>query len=214
MRRIPALLLILFLNPILGVAQKSLNTRQIPWNAHLKFLGQCILPYNMNFRGTIVGGLSGIDYNPQKNEYYLISDDRSLKNPARFYTAKIYLGPHSIDSVALIGVTFLKNRQHKTYPNSSEDPSHTPDPEALRFDHFRNRMIWSSEGERIVRPGKVVLEDPAITEITPSGNYLDTFELPSQLRMQPGHTGPRRNKLPRSKLPGYLTLTSDSKYNT
>lgn len=47
----------------------------------LKFLSQYVVPFNKEYDSSIIGGLSGIDYNPKKNEYYLISDDRSGINP-------------------------------------------------------------------------------------------------------------------------------------
>ena len=43
----------------------------------LKYLGEYIVPYNQPFKGTTVGGLSGIDYDSLHQLYYLISDDRS-----------------------------------------------------------------------------------------------------------------------------------------
>lgn len=162
---------------------------------HLKFLDEYTVPFNANFNNTTVGGLSGIDYNPANKEYYMISDDRSEKNPARFYVARIVLGENKIDSVVFTNVKFLKDSTGKNYPNSHTDPYHTPDPEALRYDVKNNTYVWSSEGERIVRPGKIVLEDPAVTEITPEGKYIDTFELPSQLHMHVNESGPRQNSV-------------------
>jgi hypothetical protein len=160
---------------------------------HLKFLSEYDVPFNYNFKNTVVGGLSGIDYVPERNSYYLISDDRSEYNPARFYEAKIVLNNNKIDSVVFSGVTFLKNNVGKVYPNSHNDPYHTPDPEALRYNAKKNTFIWSSEGERIVKPGKIVLEDPAVTEINQEGDYIDTFQLPPQLQMQSTESGPRQN---------------------
>jgi hypothetical protein len=89
--------------------------------------------------------------------------------------------------------TFLKNKVGNFYPNSRQDASHTPDPEALRFNPKNNTFAWSSEGERIVNPQKTILENPAITEISIAGNYLDTFQLPPQLHIQATENGPRQN---------------------
>lgn len=47
----------------------------------LKFLSQYVVPFNKKYDSSIIEGLSGKDYNPKKNEYYLISDDRSDINP-------------------------------------------------------------------------------------------------------------------------------------
>ncbi len=149
----------------------------------------------MNFKNTTIGGLSGIDYNSGSNVYYMISDDRSERNPARFYEAQIIINKAKIDSVIFKDVKFLKNDSGKVYPNSLTDPYHTPDPEALRYNSKNNTFVWSSEGERIVTPGKLVLEDPTITEINVAGYYIDTFQLPPQLHMHANESGPRRNSV-------------------
>jgi hypothetical protein len=161
--------------------------------SHLKFLDEYDVPYNMEFNNTTIGGLSGIDYNPKQDLYYLISDDRSEKNPARFYTARVVINQNKIDSFIFADVTFLKNNVGKVYPDFHNDPFRTPDPEAMRYDPRKDILVWSSEGERIVTPNKVVLEDPSVTEINTDGNYIDTFTLPSQLRMHVTESGPRRN---------------------
>ncbi|HEY5465353.1 MAG TPA: hypothetical protein VIJ95_19015 [Hanamia sp.] len=68
-----------------------------------------------------------------------------------------------MDSVIFTGVTILKEQLGNFYPNSRQDPCHTPDPEALRFFPKNNTFIWSSEGERIVSHQRTVLEDPAVS---------------------------------------------------
>ena len=151
--------------------------------------------YNKEFQNTIIGGLSGIDYDRQKNVYYIISDDRSEKNPARFYEAEIIISQNKIDTVIFLDTKFLKNNVGNFYPDSHNDPYNTPDPEAIRYNPKKNIFVWSSEGERIVRPNKIVLEDPSITQINTDGNYLDTFTLPPQLRMHAKETGPRQNEV-------------------
>jgi hypothetical protein len=159
----------------------------------LKFLSEYVVPFNKQLNNTTIGGLSGIDYNAEKNEYYLISDDRSEKNPARFYTAQILINQNKIDSVVFLQNVFLKDKMGNFYPNSLQDPFHTPDPEALRYDSKNNNFIWSSEGERIVNSQQTILENPAITEVNPNGNFIDTFQLPPQLVMQATQKGPRQN---------------------
>ena len=162
---------------------------------HLKFLSEYDVGFNKQFNNTTIGGLSGIDYNPVDTSYYIISDDRSEKNPARFYKARITINKNKIDTVAFTDVTFLKNKEGNNYPNSQTDPYHTPDPEAMRYNTTNNTLVWCSEGERIVKPGKTVLEDGGITEIDTIGNYIDTFQLPSQLQMHSYESGPRQNSV-------------------
>ncbi|MDQ6890944.1 MAG: esterase-like activity of phytase family protein, partial [Bacteroidota bacterium] len=121
------------------------------------------IPFNQQFQHTIIGGLSGIDYNAKKNEYYIVSDDRSEKNPARFYKARIIINKDKIDSVIFLETIFLRDKEGNLYPGILADPYYTPDPEALRCNPLNNTFTWSSEGERIVKPGNVVLEDPSVT---------------------------------------------------
>ncbi|MGN6194385.1 MAG: esterase-like activity of phytase family protein [Ginsengibacter sp.] len=181
---------ILFIISSCSSSQKNQKTPEIH---QLKFLSEYVVPYNFQFQNTTVGGLSGIDYNSEKKEYYFISDDRSQKNLARFYTAQIAINQNKIDSVIFLQTTFLKDKSGNFYPNSAQDPFHTPDPEALRYYPKSNSFIWSSEGERIVNSQNVVLEDPAVTEINTSGNFTDTFQLPPQLQMHATEYGPRQN---------------------
>src|SRR4029077_13405950 len=74
-----------------------------------------------------------------------------------------------------------------------QDAAHTPDPEAMRYDRQTNQLIWSSEGERIIKANNIVLENPAVTIITTEGKYIDTFPVPSLLHMQATENGPRQN---------------------
>ena len=161
--------------------------------SQIKLIGEYDVPYNFLFNGTTVGGLSGIDYDSAKGVYYLISDDRSAINAARYYTAKVFFNEKKIDSVVFIYVTTLLQANGKSYPNSKQDPSHTPDPEALRYNPITHQMTWTSEGERIVRGKDTVLENPAITIMSPGGKYLDTFPLPANLLMHATENGPRQN---------------------
>ena len=159
----------------------------------LKFLGEYDIPHKMNFNGTVVGGLSGIDYDAKNDVYYIISDDRSSFNPARFYTVSINLKNDKIDTVIFKKVTTLKQAGGNVYPSSAQDPSHTPDPEGIRYNPITKKMVWTSEGERIVRTGKIVLEDPTIIEIDTNGYYKDSFELPANMHMHATENGPRQN---------------------
>ena len=170
----------------------STSTENISINK-LQLLDEYDVPFNKPFNNTIIGGLSGIDYDKKHDQYYMICDDRSAINPARFYTAKIILNGKKIDSVHFTTVTRLLQPDGKTYPNSKEDPYHTPDPESMRYNAKTNDLVWTSEGERIVNAVKVVLEDPSIYIIDRDGHYKDSFLLPANLHMHASENGPRQN---------------------
>jgi hypothetical protein len=159
----------------------------------LRFLSQYDLPFNLSYNNTIVGGLSGIDYDAKNNLYYLISDDRSDRNPARFYTAKIFFSEKKIDSISFTGVKYMLRVDGQAYPNNKQDARQTPDPEAIRFNPVSGMLAWSSEGERIVTDRDTVLGNPSIVLIRPGGGYIDSFILPGNLFMHATEKGPRRN---------------------
>ncbi|HEV8505720.1 MAG TPA: esterase-like activity of phytase family protein [Chitinophagaceae bacterium] len=171
----------------------------------LKFLGEYDVPNGKQFKGTTIGGLSGIDYDANNDIYYMISDDRSAINPARFYTAKVHLKENQIDSVEFIDVKTFLQRDGTPYPNSTQDPLHTPDPEEIRYNPLKDELVWSSEGER--RPTNNILEDPSVVAIDRNGNYKDSFELPANMHIQATENGPRQN----SVFEG-LAFSADYKY--
>jgi hypothetical protein len=181
----------------------SCATRKNPGlNAHsqLRFLGEYLIPLKQKFKGTTVGGLSGIDYDSKNAIYYLISDDGSKIDPARFYTAKIELGEKGIDTVQLLNVTTLLQPNDSIYPYSAIDP------EAIRYHPVKHQLFWSSEGEKMVRKEGNVLFDPSIQIQSPDGKWLGRFELPVNMHIQNAERGPRSN----GSFEG-LTFTGDYK---
>ncbi|NTS43450.1 esterase-like activity of phytase family protein [Flavisolibacter sp. BT320] len=159
----------------------------------LKFLGDYVLPHKLQFAGTTVGGLSSIEYVPSEDLYYLICDDRSDINTARFYKAKIYIGKSAIDSIRLLESVTLTQKNGQPFPNRKVDSLRNPDPEALRYNPTNKTIVWSSEGERIMVPGRKVLVDPFIAIATKEGRLIDTFPLPPNMRMTEEEKGPRQN---------------------
>jgi hypothetical protein len=159
----------------------------------LRFIGSHEIPHNKSFKGTTVGGLSGIDYDAKNDQYFIISDDRSAIDPARFYVARIFLTQRGIDSVRLTGVHLLLQANGKEFPNTKQDPAHTPDPESIRYNSKTQQLVWTSEGERVIRDKVVVLQDPTITIMGLDGKYVGEFPLPSNARITAGEKGPRQN---------------------
>ncbi|RYE21877.1 MAG: esterase-like activity of phytase family protein [Sphingobacteriaceae bacterium] len=159
----------------------------------LKFLDEYDLPYNLQYKNTTVGGLSAIDYDAKNDQYYLICDDRSEINPSRFYTAKISLNKNEINSVKIVAVTILRQQNGNAYPDLKKHTRETIDPEAVRFNPKTNELVWSSEGERIVKQGDTVLIDPSINTVFTDGKYRSTLLLPEILKMHATENGPRQN---------------------
>src|SRR3954469_4245962 len=73
-------------------------------SARLRLIGEAVLPHGLQFRGTTVGGLSGIDHDPATGRWVAISDDRSELQAARFYTLQVDVTPASL-AVQVVDVT-------------------------------------------------------------------------------------------------------------
>ena len=106
-----------------------------------------------SFAGTVVGGLSGIAYDSGREVYYVISDDRSAKNPARFYTVRIPLADNRFDELQWVSCTVLRDAGGEPFAPldaAARPPVIPPDPEGIAFDVRRQQLVWTSEGARDV----------------------------------------------------------------
>jgi hypothetical protein len=162
----------------------------------IDFIGRAIFPTGSPFGGTEIGGLSGITYDAEKQVYYAISDDRSSKAPARFYSLKINLASGKLEkeNIEFTGVTTLLDENGKSFPEFSLDP------EGITF--TGNSVFVSSEGDvdRQIAP--------FIKEFSLDGKLLKTLPIPDLFLPDAKSTKGIRNNLAFEN----LTLTADRKY--
>lgn len=162
----------------------------------IDFIGRAIFPTGSPFQGTEIGGLSGITYDADKQVYYAISDDRSSKAPARFYSLKIDLqsGKLEKEQITFTGATTLLDENGKAFPNLSLDP------EGIAF--TGNSVFVSSEGDvdRTI--------SPFIKEFSLDGKLLKTLPIPDLFLPDDKGTKGIRNNLAFES----LTLTPDRQY--
>jgi LPXTG-motif cell wall-anchored protein len=115
--------------------------------APLRFLGEFVYPGGTSFEGTAVGELSGIVYDPRRDVYYAVADDRSL---ARLYTLEIDVGPQGIADVRVVGLTVLDSdvaspglQPHEPGDTDLEDIVLLPDGGLLiSSERDRNTVPW------------------------------------------------------------------------
>ena len=147
--------------------------------------------------GTVIGGLSGISYDPARQVYYVISDDRSAKNPARFDTVRIALSDKGIGGVDFVSTHPWLDRDGNPFRALDVDaqpPVIPPDPEGIAFDSRRQRLYWSSEGERLTENvSRPALLNTWVRIAGLDGGYLGEFVVPSLLDMSSDQSGPRQN---------------------
>ncbi len=112
----------------------------------IEYIGEYQVPKGLQVKDTPVGGLSGLTYDRTRDLFYAVSDDRSDRAPARFYTLKLDLdtkNPQQVkfNKVDITDVTLLKNANGETYPSGKIDP------EAIALTPQASVFV-SSEGDR------------------------------------------------------------------
>ncbi len=162
------------------------------------FIGEVTFPTRLSFKGTEVGGLSGLTYDPSKNLYYSISDDRSQINPARFYTLDINLsdGELNNEDVTFQNVTTLLNASGQPFPESSLDP------EGISLTD-NGTVFISSEGSVAATPQI----NPFVNEFSLTGEQLQALPVPQKFLPTTGDRGIRDNLAFES-----VTITPDQKF--
>ena len=153
----------------------------------LRYIGSVTVPNDTMVDGTLVGGLSGIDYDPVADLWYLISDDKSENNPARFYTAKLAFDQARFASVEIAHAVTLLQADGQPYPNAKAG-GEVPDPESIRHDPESDNLWWTSEGDRKLGAS------PFLRAATPDGQFAEAFITPEIFRMNKDQEiGPRHN---------------------
>ncbi|MEV8632401.1 esterase-like activity of phytase family protein [Streptosporangium sp. NPDC051023] len=159
-----------------------------------RFLGEQQLPHKMQFEGTTVGGLSGIDRDPLTGTWYFISDDRWRYNPARFYTGKLDINRLTgrFGGVSLTGVTTLLRPDGTPYPAYGQPES--ADPETIRFDPWSRKLLWGHEGDRPDETHPTIpVSDLFLRWVDRGGHHRGELPLPDNLKLTDTTAGPRRN---------------------
>ncbi len=123
--------------------------REQPRDLELEFLGEEILPTGLQFEGTEVGGLSSVAYDAARDLYYVISDDQSVIDPARYYTFDLDVADGDLEpgDVVVTDVTTLLDASGQPFPAASFDPEGI----ALTRD---DELVITSEGiaTRLIPP--------------------------------------------------------------
>lgn len=168
MRNITQLFQVIFLSFLSGCTAATFTVMPIMASTikDINFLGEVTFPSDTQVKGTLLGGLSGITYDVKKNIYYSISDDRSQKSPARFYTLTIELDEKSLKTVKFIDVTLLKNQNGQNFPKRGIDP------EGIALT-TKGTLYISSEGDSTATN----LINPFVNEFSLTGKHLKTLPI-------------------------------------
>lgn len=160
--------------------------------AQLRLIGEQHIPWHQDFQGTMVGGLSGIDYDARHGDWVMISDDRSDHNPARYYRAKLHYDDQAFSSVELTAVKTFLQPDGRPYPSRKEYErvgGIVSDLESLRVDPQDGSIWYSSEGD--VKLGM----NPFVRRAAPDGRFQYELPLPPLFNVDKAERfGPRDNQ--------------------
>lgn len=120
------LLLLLLLVALTGCTIPRVSAEdRLFLSLQVELLDVATLPKQV-FEETPVGGLSAITYDPSRNVFYTLSDDRGRLASPRFYTIEIAIdtvaAEPTIQSIQVTDVTFLKNADGTVYESDRLDP--------------------------------------------------------------------------------------------
>jgi len=87
----------------------------------VELLAETSLPGDLEVDRTLVGGLSGLTYDPGCDLFYAISDDRGSLAPPRFYSLKIRFDGENV-SATILGATLLRDDDGAPFPRGDLDP--------------------------------------------------------------------------------------------
>lgn len=159
----------------------------------LQLLGTTSLPFSYRVDDVLVGGISGLERNPQDGRWYLLSDDKSAEGPARFYLAEIGVGEAGPGPVRIVQTVALRTPAGGLYPPRQPagqvgPPAETADAESLRRDPRSGALWWATEGDAAARVG------PAVRQLGADGSAGPPWPLPPLFAMDAQqHRGPRPN---------------------
>ncbi|CAH1660546.1 Phytase-like domain-containing protein [Hyphomicrobiales bacterium] len=167
---------------LIGLAPSALATESTSGALSLRFIGEKSIPAHTDVDGTRVGGLSGLAFDAAGKRWIALSDDRSEKAPARFYTLKLDYDASGFRAVNIDKAVTLLDADGQPFPIRSVDP------EALRRDPGSGALYWTSEGD--VNAGI----DPVLRAATADGHFLREIKLPARYRVSiDSKHGPRNN---------------------
>ncbi|MGV7210797.1 esterase-like activity of phytase family protein [Oxalobacteraceae bacterium A2-2] len=159
--------------------------------AGLRLIGEQRIAHRQPFEGTLVGGLSGIDYDARSGAWIMASDDRSEHGPARFYTARLDYDETQFRAVTLEAVRAFRQADGSSYPAQAglaERGGEVADIEAVRFAPQDGSIWYASEGNGALGMA------PFVRQASADGAWRGELALPAMLRADRGQaSGPRDN---------------------
>lgn len=160
----------------LGLALLLCGCAQAP---ALRLIGMQQLAPDLQVDGTLVGGISGLDYDARHDQWWLASDDRGEHAPARLYRARIAFDAAGAPTLTPGAAVLLRQPDGARYPARGA-PGVAADIEALRSDPRDGSLWFASEGDRTAGVPSFV------RRVDTDGRHLGDLAYPDALQIRPG----------------------------
>lgn len=158
----------------------------------LNYVNSLTVPTGTPLDGFPIGGLSGIDYDAQRDEYVAISDNRGEQGPVRYYTLRL---PR--DQAGKLTTAEFAGQTSLLDTNQTPFALKTADTESIRYLPGSDSLLYTSEGSaRIGLPGFV-------RETARDGKFLRDYALPEAYAPKPTPPSGFRDNL------GFEAMTVD-----
>jgi hypothetical protein len=139
-----------FIRRLFAISAALLLTACSTPSPNLRLIGTAQLAGDMRVGETRVGGLSGIDYDSVTRQWLIISDDRGVHGPTRFYRARIDYDAQRVAGVQITSMQPLVQAGGAPYARRGE-PGQVADLETLRIDPLERSLWFAGEGDRAAR---------------------------------------------------------------
>lgn len=154
----------------------------------LTALGVHFLSGSTTVGGVPVGGLSGIDFDPDSGRWVLASDSREQRIPVHAFDAAIDVGEGGFGSVAVAEAIVFRQADGSPYP-TIDQPGVTPDIESIRIDPANGHLWVVLEGVQSLGA------PPELIEHDRDGAFVRSFPLPERFHFaEDERSGPRPNR--------------------
>ncbi|MDP5255804.1 MULTISPECIES: esterase-like activity of phytase family protein [unclassified Vibrio] len=153
--------------------------------ASVTLIGESRIDNQAQFDGVTIGGLSGIDYNPQTKQWVVISDDRGEHGPARAYLGQLAVTKSHIGDFQVSDMITFEQPDGSPYPRAKAFKQHgdIADFESVRFNPWQPQTLrYTSEGDRTLGL------TPFIRDARfPSGQWLASLTIAPQIKAAINH---------------------------
>ena len=142
------------------------GSQSTPFFSGVDFLGYSDKLDKRVYRGTKLGGLSGLAYDTRQDLYYAVVDREQWYTPARFYTLRLSLDHGRLGDPQIVGVTFLRDPSGRPYTGKNFD----------------------GEGIAFTRSGELLVAsetEPSIRHFSLDGRFLAQLPVPRKFLVAP-----------------------------